>query len=67
MLHFHWVDLNKPLGRVSLAVLMKGAVMVHMVDSYESFQSFQFKLSEAPNENIVQNHLNIALLNYFSI
>ena len=25
------------------------------------------RLSGAPNENIVQNHLNIELLNYFSI
>ena len=43
-LNFHWVDLNKPLSRVSLALLMRGVVMVHMVDSYESFQLFKFKL-----------------------
>ena len=43
-LDFHWVDLNKPLSRVSLALLMRGVVMVHMVDSYESFQLFKFKL-----------------------
>ena len=44
-LNFDWVDLNKPLGRVSLGLLMRGVVMVHMVDGYESFQLFIFKLS----------------------
>ena len=43
-LNFHWVDLNKPLRRVSLGLLMRGVVMVHVVDSYESFQLFKFKL-----------------------
>ena len=43
-LNFHWVDLNKPLRRVSLGLLMSGVVMVHVVDSYEFFQLFKFKL-----------------------
>ena len=43
-LSFHWGELNKPLGRVSLGLLMRGVVMVHMVDSNESFQLFIFKL-----------------------
>ena len=43
-LNFHWVDLNKPLRRVSLGLLMSGVVMVHVVDSYELFQLFKFKL-----------------------
>ena len=35
---------KKTLGRVSLGLLMRGVVMVHMVDNYESFQLFIFKL-----------------------
>ena len=31
------------------------------------YQSRPLHTSGAPNENIVQNHLNIALLTYFSI
>ena len=29
------------------------------------FQQFSFDFSGAPNENVVQNHLDIALLNVF--
>ena len=32
------------MTRVSLGLLMRGVEMVHMVDSYESFQLFKFKL-----------------------
>ena len=41
------------------------------MDIFRFFFSFVFErdtysqLSEAPNENVVQNHLNIALLNVF--
>ena len=30
-----------------------------------SFNNFKLRITGAPNENIVQNHLNIALLNLF--
>ena len=42
-LNFHWVDLNKPLGRV-YGLLQTGVAMVYRVDSYESFQLFKFEL-----------------------
>ena len=32
-------------------------------DTFKDFMKYIFKTSGAPNENIVQNHINIALLN----
>ena len=37
----------------------------HTQNSGELLRSVYFHESGAPNENIVQNHLNIALLNVF--
>ena len=41
---FSLVRLNEPLDRVSLGLSMRGVEIVHVVDSYESFQLFKFKL-----------------------
>ena len=41
------------------------AVFALKIKVSTNFESDTIKLSGAPNENIVQNHLNIALLNVF--
>ena len=43
-LNFHQLDLNKPLTKVSLGLFVRGVEMVHIADSYESFQPFKLKL-----------------------
>ena len=43
-LNFHQVELNKPLTKVSRGLLTRGVEMVHIADSYESFQLVKFKL-----------------------
>ena len=35
------------------------------IDTYQTLKNYYWLNSGAPNENIVQNHFNIALLNVF--
>ena len=45
-----------------------GAFQYHVIVQlrcFLSFNNFKLRITGAPNENIVQNHLNIALLNLF--
>ena len=43
-LNLPWLDFNKLLARISLGPLQRSAVIVHVVDSYESFQLFKLEL-----------------------
>ena len=43
-LNLPWLDFNKLLAWISLGPLQRSAVIMHLVDSYESFQLFIIEL-----------------------
>ena len=63
------IFLDSFFARIQLAINMQGAWHTwfkHMVKIFRSQPFFSATIcSGAPNENIIQNHINIALLNAF--